>query len=548
MEQVIAGNIVDVEQQRIYPGAMKIKNGIITHIQMEPSEFHEHFLIPGFVDAHIHIESSLLPPAEFARWAVVHGTVATVSDPHEIANVLGIEGVRYMLQNAAYVPFHYCFGAPSCVPATPFETAGAALTAEDIETLFQEDGLTYLSEVMNYPGVIHRDPEVMAKIEVAKRYGKKIDGHAPGLRGEELKQYVEAGIETDHECFAYDEALEKIRLGMKILIREGSAAKNFDTLIPLVEMYANSLMFCSDDKHPDDLMIGHINELVRRAVQEYRVHPITALRIASLHPVRHYNLDVGLLRIGDPADFVVVEDLYDFRVLETYIRGHKVAESGKPLLSFVKSEPVNKFSPRKVLPEEFRVPAECSTIRVIEAIDGELITNEVLLPAPIKKGMIVPDPGKDILKIVVVNRYSEAKPAVGFIRNFGLKKGAIASSVAHDSHNIVAVGVTDEEIALAVNALMETKGGIATALKDRVEVLPLPIAGLMATEEAPVVAKQYSTLSRFAKQTLGSTLRAPFMTLSFMALLVIPALKLSDQGLFNGQCFSFVTLCADQER
>ncbi len=544
-EFTIAGNIVDIVQRRIYPGTLKIKDATIVQIQLEPSTVYDRYIIPGFVDAHVHIESSMLVPSEFARYAVIHGTVATVSDPHEIGNVLGIDGVRYMIHNGSYVPFHFCFGAPSCVPATRFETAGAEITAEDIEKLFVEDGLSYLSEVMNYPGVLHRDPEVMRKIEIAQRLGKRIDGHAPGLRGEEAKQYAAAGIETDHECFSYEEAVDKIRAGMKILIREGSAAKNYDALIPLVEKYADKLMFCSDDKHPDDLLRGHINTLVRRTVKEHNVHPITALQIATLHPVQHYGLDVGLLQIGDPADFLIVDDLYEFNVLATYIRGRKVAENGKTLLPHIEAETVNNFAAHPIQPEALQVPATCEHIRVIEAIDGELITRENIVPAPIKKGLIVSDPKNDILKIVVVNRYADAPPAIGFIRNFGLKRGAIASSVAHDSHNIVAVGVRDEEIANAINAIIEHRGGIATALQDHTEVLPLPVAGLMATDDGETVAKRYSSMDKFARQTLGSSLQAPFMTLSFMALLVIPSLKLSDQGLFNGDQFSFVKLCVE---
>ncbi len=544
----ISGNIVDIVQRRIYPGTLKIKDATIVHIQYEPSALYDHYIIPGFVDAHVHVESSMLVPTEFARIAVAHGTVATVSDPHEIGNVLGVEGVRYMLQNGSFVPFHFCFGAPSCVPATSFETAGATITAQDIETLFAEDGLSYLSEVMNYPGVLNRDPEVMEKIAIAKRFGKRIDGHAPGLRGEQAQQYAAAGIETDHECFSYEEAVDKIRAGMKILIREGSAAKNYDALIPLVEKYADRLMFCSDDKHPDDLLQGHINELVRRTVKDHNVHPITALRIATLHPVQHYGLDVGLLQIGDPADFLIVDDLYEFNVLATYIRGQKVAEKGRSLLPSIPPTPVNKFRTTPITIEDVQLEASCEYIRVIEAIDGELITKENIVPAPIKKGYLCSDPQNDILKIVVVNRYTEAPPAIGFIRNFGLKRGAIASSVAHDSHNIVAVGVQDEALVRAINAIIEHQGGIATALRDHVEVLPLPVAGLMATDSGEVVAKQYSTLDKFARQTLGSTLRAPFMTLSFMALLVIPALKLSDRGLFNGERFSFVTLCAEERK
>jgi len=537
------GFVVDLFARRIFPAELSIHQGRIQAIvPMEAQQVERVYLLPGFVDAHVHVESSLLPPPEFARLATVHGTVATVSDPHEIANVLGIEGVRYMMRTGQQVPFKFCFGAPSCVPATRFESAGAELSADDIRTLFTE-GITYLSEMMNFPGVLSGDPDVLAKLAVARAMGRPIDGHAPGLRGEQVRQYAAAGITTDHECTELEEALEKIAAGMKILIREGSAARNFDALHPLLRLHPESCMFCTDDQHPDLLVQGHINELVRRAVAlGYDLFDV--LRAASLHPVQHYGLPVGLLRVGDPADFIVVEDLSDFRVLRTYINGELVASEGKPSLEHRSVECPNQFRARPKRVEEFRLPAQGTRARVIEAYDGQLLTGELLLPVRTYNGEVLPDPEQDILKLTVVNRYADAPPAVALIRGFGLRRGALASSVAHDSHNVIAVGASDEELCRAVNAVIEHRGGLAVVEGEEVLVLPLPIAGLMSPEDGYTVARLYTALDQRAKQ-LGSPLRAPLMTLSFMALLVIPALKLSDRGLFDGRSFRFTSLWAE---
>ncbi len=537
------GFVVDLFARRIFPAELSVHQGRIQAIvPMEAQQVERVYLLPGFVDAHVHVESSLLPPPEFARLATVHGTVATVSDPHEIANVLGIEGVRYMMRTGQQVPFKFCFGAPSCVPATRFESAGAELSADDIRTLFTE-GITYLSEMMNFPGVLSGDPDVLAKLAVAHAMGRPIDGHAPGLRGEQVRQYAAAGITTDHECTELEEALEKIAAGMKILIREGSAARNFDALHPLLRLHPESCMFCTDDQHPDLLVQGHINELVRRAVAlGYDLFDV--LRAASLHPVQHYRLPVGLLRVGDPADFIVIEDLSDFRVLRTYINGELVASEGKSLLEHRSVECPNQFRARPKRVGEFRLPAQGTRARVIEAYDGQLLTGELLLPVRTYNGEVLPDPEQDILKLTVVNRYADAPPAVALIRGFGLRRGALASSVAHDSHNVIAVGASDEELCRAVNAVIEHRGGLAVVEGEEVLVLPLPIAGLMSPEDGYTVARQYTALDQRAKQ-LGSPLRAPLMTLSFMALLVIPALKLSDRGLFDGRSFRFTSLWAE---
>jgi adenine deaminase len=490
------------------------------------------------VDAHVHIESSLLTPGQFARLAVVHGTVATVSDPHEIGNVLGVAGVRYMLENGRGVPFKFYFGAPSCVPATPFETAGAEIDARDVESLLQMPEIRYLAEMMNWPGVLNGDAGVLEKIALAKRYNKPVDGHAPGLRGEQARQYAAAGITTDHECFTAEEALDKLRLGMHVLIREGSAAKNFEALVPLLSDYPDQIMFCSDDKHPDSLVLGHIDQLVRRAVGK-GIDVFKVLRAACVNPVRHYGLAVGLLQPGDPADLVVVQDLKVFKVLQTYINGQLVAETGRSLITPAAPETPNRFNASPQTPAAFAVPAGRAEIPVIEAIDGQLVTHKLMVPAKVAGGQIVADPANDILKITVVNRYREAPPAVAFVKNFGLKEGAIASSVAHDSHNLIAVGTDDESICRAVNRLIEAKGGLAAVTGAEEKILPLPIAGLMSGEDGYEVARRYEALDKMAKR-MGSRLKSPFMTLSFMALLVIPSLKLSDKGLFDGDAFAFV--------
>ena len=538
----LSGNIVDVINKRIFSGTIEVSNGKIKNITEEKQES-EQYILPGFIDSHVHIESSMLVPSEFARLAVVHGTVATVSDPHEIANVLGIDGIRYMIENGKTVPFKFYFGASSCVPATIFETAGAEITADDIKKLFTEDKLIYMSEMMNFPGVLNDDPLVMEKLAIAKGFGKPIDGHAPGLKGEDAKNYISAGITTDHECFMLDEALDKLKCGMKILIREGSAARNYETLHTLIPDYTDMVMFCSDDKHPNDLAVSHINDTVKRSLK-YGYDLFDVLKCACVNPVEHYKLDVGLLREGDSADFVVVNNLTDLNIKQTYINGQLVAENGKTLIARTDAEVVNNFNTRKKVPDDFIVNYNGDKIRVIEALDGQLITNELSFSSKRENGSLIFDAESDLLKLAVVNRYNNEKPAVAFIKNFGLKKGAIASCVAHDSHNIIAVGVTDEDICNAVNCIVEHKGGVSVVYDGKQEVLPLPIAGIMTNEDGYRVAENYSKIDKLAKD-LGSKLHTPYMTLSFMALLVIPALKLSDKGLFDGNKFEFVDLGYD---
>ena len=538
----IQGIIIDPVKRRKFNGEIIINNGVIKEINETDKHVPDRYILPGFVDAHIHIESSMLVPSEFARLAVQHGTVATVSDPHEIANVCGIEGVEFMIENGNKVPLKFYFGAPSCVPATPFETAGAELDTKAVEELLDRDEIVYLAEMMNWPGVLNDDPVVMAKIAAAKKRNKPVDGHAPGLKGKDADKYASAGISTDHECFTIEGARDKLNAGMKIAIREGSAAKNYNALIPLLGESPDKIMFCSDDKHPDDLVLGHINELAARSLAlGYDLFDV--LRACSVNITEHYGLNVGLLQPGDPADFVVIDDLNSMNVIQTWIDGECVFN--KDGVQFPKAgvNPINNFVSYQCKPEDFTIEAppgsDTAKVSVIVAEDGELITGRTDQILKAENGQIKADPGKDILKIAVVNRYEKAPPAVGFIKNFGIKNGAIASSVAHDSHNIIAVGSDDDAICEVVNALMDAEGGIAASFNGNVEVLPLPVGGIMSDESGEKVAAKYQKLTKTAKQ-MGSSLTAPFMTISFMALLVIPSVKMSDKGLFDGQSFEFV--------
>lgn len=534
---ILEAQLIDLHLRQIYAVALEVEDQKIKKIAKINSKPGLPYLLPGFIDAHVHVESSMLVPSEFARLAVVHGTVATISDPHEIANVCGMQGIEYMIENGKQVLFHFFFGAPSCVPATPFETAGGEISAADIQELMARPEILYLAEMMNWPGTVNRDPVVMEKIRISQHYGKPIDGHAPGLMGELAEKYVAAGPSTDHECFTYEEALGKIKLGMKISIREGSAAKNFEALIDLIDEYPEMLLFCSDDKHPDNLSLSHINELVIRAIAKGK-NLFDVLRAACLNPILHYSLPVGQLREGDGADFIVVKDLEKFEVLATYIQGEKVAENGKTRIPRVKNEVINHFNTSPKKQTDFQLQARGNQVRVIEALDGQLITPELQGEILIQEGFAISNPEKDILKITVVNRYQNTAPAVAFIKNFGLKTGAIASSVGHDSHNIIAVGVDDDSLCRAVNLLIEAKGGISAVNGSQEEVLPLPVAGIMSPEDGYEVAAAYTRIDHLAKE-MGSRLNSPFMTLSFMALLVIPDLKLSDKGLFDGKKFEF---------
>lgn len=536
---IISGKVVDLKQRKVFNGDVFVKDGKIEKIQ-EASEKHSKFILPGFIDAHVHIESSMIVPSNFAHIAIKHGTVATVSDPHEIANVMGVEGVHFMINNGKKVPFKFYFGAPSCVPATPFETSGAKIDAHKIKTLLDSPDIYFLAEMMNFPGVIYDDREVLQKIEYARMAGKPIDGHAPGLKDEGLNKYASMNISTDHECTTLDEAIEKIKQGITIQIREGSAAKNFESLFPLIHSYPEKIMFCTDDCHPDDLIYGHINKIVKRAIDKGGDF-FDVLRAAILNPVKHYDLKVGMLQPGDPADFIITSDLENFNVEKTFIDGELVYNKGITLFDIPDEIPANHFNCHAINNDDIAVPAEGKQIRVIVAKDGDLTTGQKTFSAKIENGQVVSDLERDILKIVVVNRYSPLKPVVGFIKNFNLKQGAIAGSIAHDSHNIIAIGANDDDIVKAINRIVSLTGGIVACSGNIMQELKLDVAGLMSREKADIVAQKYRNVNELAKK-FGSNLSAPFMTMAFMALLVIPDLKIGDKGLFDVSKFEFTTL------
>jgi len=535
----VSGQYVDIVGKQIYPATIQVENGTI--VSISPCENAPlQYLLPGFIDSHVHIESSMLIPSSFARLAVLHGTIGTISDPHEIANVCGVDGVHYMIDNGKKVPFHFFFGAPSCVPATNFETAGAMIDSDQITELLASDDIYYLSEMMNFPGVLYQDDEVMKKISAAHQAGKPLDGHAPGLRGEEAKKYIAAGISTDHECFTIDEALDKLGFGMKILIREGSAAKNFEALYPLLNSHTNNIMLCSDDKHPDSLLEGHINQLCSRAIAK-GIDKFKVLQAACINPVEHYKLPTGKMQVGDPANFIMVNDLISFEVVSTFINGLMVAEKGKSYIAAIPENSINQFDAPFISAVQLKIdtkdyPNQNGLIPVIEAIDGQLITNCIWMSPTEKENCLISNTTNDVLKLVVYNRYKTAAPSIAFIKNFGFTHGAIASTVAHDSHNIIAVGVDDESIMTAINSVIQEKGGVSCVNKTDSKILALPVAGLMSTADPYEVAEQYTIIDAMSKG-LGSKLASPFMTLSFMALLVIPHLKLSDKGLFDGDQF-----------
>ena len=534
----ISGKVIDLHERLIYPAVVTVLEGKIESI-IKTENVPDVYILPGFIDAHVHIESSMLTPSHFAVAVVKHGTIGVVSDPHEIANVLGIPGVKFMLDNADTVPVKIMFGAPSCVPATTLENAGAKIGADEIAELFKDKRIGFLAEMMNYPGVIYDDVEVHKKIKLALDAGIPIDGHAPGLSGEGLKKYIQAGITTDHECSSIEEALEKISGGMKILIREGSAAKNLDELDKLLSLYPEKVMLCTDDMHPETLAKGHINKLVARLIGKgYNLFDV--LRAASLNAINHYNIKEGLLRPGDPADFIVVDDPAKMNILQTWIDGNCVYDGEKALFSPGEISKINKFNCSKISAEDLKVPKKGEEMRVIVARNGELATFMEIVSAG-NEPFVLPRLGDDILKIVIKERYHDGPPVVGFIKGFGLTEGAMASSVAHDSHNIIAVGTTDREIAEAINLIIDAKGGMSVVSDNETDILKLPVAGIMSDMPVTAMAARYERLTETVK-SLGCRLDAPYMTLSFMALLVIPELKLSDKGLFDGVAFKHVSL------
>lgn len=541
--EVWRGQVMDVVSGTHYPGEIEIKGGAIAAIRRlegDPSLESGPYFAPGLVDAHVHIESSLLAPTAFARAAVLGGVLGCVCDPHEIANVLGVEGVKWMVENGERSPFYFHFGAPSCVPATPFETSGASFDEDTIADLLDSDGVHYLAEVMNFPAVIAREPRMMGIIEQARKRNKRIDGHAPGVGGEDIRRYAEAGVETDHECFTLEQGRDRILSGMQLAIREGSAARNFEALWPLLKEYPEQCFLCTDDMHPDDLVRGYLNQLLARGVQK-GISAISLLRAATLNPIRHYQLPMGLLQEGDPADMVCFEDLEHFRVRHAWIRGEQVVKEGRPLLDAQSIHPENRFGADPVSVEALQSKPlqKTDSFPIIVAHDGELYTDRIDEPAPVEDHAIAASPDRDLLKLCVVNRYNKAPPAIGLVRGFGLKSGALAGSVAHDSHNIVSVAADDRALCQAINRVIELQGGLVYADRNTVESLPLPLAGLMSDRDPWTVAAEFERLTTLAKDD-GCQMRSPYMTLSFLALLVIPKLKMSDLGLFDGERFEFV--------
>lgn len=540
-------HIVDIVNKKIFDGEIIIKDGFIEEIrEVKDLPKDSPYIMPGFVDSHIHIESTMLLPEHYAEVAVKMGVVSAIADPHEIANVLGMDGIEYMINNGKKVRFGFHFGASSCVPSTCFETSGSTLNSEAVKKLLQKEEIYGLSEMMNVPGVLFKDPEVMAKIQSAIEINKPIDGHAPGTSGDNLKQYVEAGISTDHECSELADAEERIKLGMMIQIREGSAARNYDKLCPLIQEYPNSTMFCSDDKEPEDLQLGYINELVKASIKKgYSLWNV--LQTACVNPVKHYKICNGLLQKGDKADFIIVNNLQDFEVQSTFIDGIEVYNKSYDCLdNLIKDKTIgtnypNKFNAKPIKTSDLKINSTNEDIKVIVAYDGEILTDEKIFKSKVIDNNIVSDIEKDVMKMVVYNRYTEAKPAIAFINGFTLKKGALASTVAHDSHNIIAIGTSDEEIVKVINEIIRLKGGMVVSDGAKIETLPLPVAGLMSGDKCEKVAYDFEKLKKVAKEC-GCKFNAPFMTMAFMALPVIPKLKLTDLGLFDGVKFEFTKL------
>ncbi len=534
-----SGIIVDPVARRQFPGTLVIDQGRIVEIHPDAA-VKGPFILPGLIDSHIHIESSMLTPAAFAAKAVCHGTVAVVADPHEIANVLGVDGIDFMIGSGCQAPLKFYFGAPSCVPATGFENSGATLDAREVETLLRREDIFFLAEMMNFPGVIGRDPEVMAKLGAAAKMGKRVDGHAPGLHGDALATYAQAGISTDHESGTLEECYEKLALGMKILLRQGSSARDFEVLHPLITSHPARCMLCSDDLKPADLVRGHINLLVKEAlILGHDLFDI--LQCACVNPVRHYRLDVGLLQKGDPADFIVVEDLECMEVRETWIDGEMASLSGQPLFSALQPMPVNRFNAAPIAAGQLQVRARGGRVKVIEVTDGQIVTGCGFHPLAAGAVIVEADPAADLLKILVQNRYRPAPPAIGFVRGFGLKRGAMASSIAHDSHNLIAIGSNDQDLARAVNLLRESCGGICFVQGEEERRMALPVAGLMGLGSCEEMAGNYSAIEQRVKEN-GCFLQTPFMTMAFLALPVIPALKITDLGLFDVERFELTDL------
>ena len=544
---MVRGHIVDVASKSIFDGAVSYRDGYVTGITRCPVAADAPFIMPGLIDAHIHIESTLLTPENYAALAVAKGVTGVVADPHEIANVIGIEGVDFMIRNGAGVHFNFNWGASPCVPCTSFETPGASLGISEMAELLRWKEICCVGEFMNAFGVISGDAMCLAKIEEGRKAGKPIDGHAPGLDRESLARYAAAGISTDHECVSLREALDHLSVGIDVIIREGSASVDFEALSPLLADYREHLMFCSDDKYPDEMEHGYIDDMVRRSLK--KGYPLwNVLNAACLEPVRHYNLNCGLLRVGDKADFILVDNLEDFNVIGTYIDGMKVfGPDGVDPVALRRQRSCgsgipNRFEAEKIADEDIRLPWKYGEqARVIVASDRSIRTCAATCLPKVENGFAVADTATDMLKIVVLNRYAPAKPQVAFISGFKLKRGAMAATIAHDSHNIVAIGVEDASIVDAVNSIVEMRGGMVFCDGSRTISLPLPVAGLMSPLDGEVVAKKYAAL-RLMAQSQGCPFNAPFMTMAFMSLPVIPELKITDKGLFDVNKFAFTNL------
>lgn len=534
----ISGQFVDIHKRDIYPAVISISGGKIESVERTNSA-PDIYILPGLIDSHIHIESSMITPGAFAMAAVKHGTCGVVSDPHEIANVLGITGVEFMINDAEKVPLNFFFGAPSCVPATKFESNGANMDHTIVRKLLERNDIRYLSEMMNFPGVIYKDSEVLKKLDCAKELNKPIDGHAPGLSGELLRKYIAAGISTDHECSNLAEAKEKISLGMKILIREGSAAKNLDSLKDLFNTNPDKVMLCSDDLHPETLQERHINKLIAGLISE-GYNEFDVIRSATINPSEHYGLEAGMLRRGDSADFILVDTLKKMNVHETWIKGEKVFADGTVFFKYNGSSPVNSFNCKPVIESDIQVKRKHDKIRIIVAVEGELLTQEIQGSSGTTE-YVKSDISNDVLKIVVKDRYKDLPPAIGFIKGFGIKKGAFASSIAHDSHNIIAVGTNDRDLINSINEIVALQGGLAVSDDGTVNSIQLNIGGIMTTRSCEEIAHDYDNLNHLVS-SMGCRMKAPFMTLSFMALLVIPDLKIGYRGLFDVKKFEQVSL------
>ncbi len=531
----ISGNIVDVVNKLIYKGEIYFTDKIEKIIKTNKVD--NQYILPGLINSHVHIESSMLSPMEFSNQVVKHGTVAVITDPHEITNILGINGINYMIENSKNAPIKIFYGAPSCVPATTFESSGASLNSKQIDVLFKKNKVHFLSEMMNFPGVIYNDKEVHNKLKVAQKYNKPIDGHAPGLVGKDLEKYVNSGVSTDHECFNLNEALEKIKYGMKVQIREGSAAKNFDSLYSLIDSHNEMVMICTDDSHPDDLINGHINSIIQKAFNK-NLNYFNVLRTCTLNPIKHYNIPVGLLQQGDFADFVICKNKHYNEIDSVFING---INKTKNISLNKKGASPNNFNANKISLSDIKLNINGNYCNVISVIEGELITKK----ERIKCSEIFDNNNlkNTYNKIIVLNRYNNnAKPAIGIIKNFNIINGAIASTISHDSHNLICIGKNDTDIVNAINLLVKSKGGISACFNSEKLILPLEIGGIMTNKPALEVAKKYKEISDFSKFILGSTLKAPFMTMSFMSLLVIPELKISDKGLFDIKKLKFVEL------